>query len=147
MRYIEKQPEYNTCGPVAVMNALKWLRQPINYKQYISIFKDFCHEDVFDGTWKCDLINYLKLFKIRYKLMPPPTIKKIEKYINNGYGVILGFDWFYSKTKHMVFIDKQTKDFFIVHNYSKINNKTNRASKKYLNRCLKQYIGDCIIIY
>ena len=110
MRYVNKQQHKASCGPVAVINALKWLGCSVNYRDSLDIFKVLGYHENGGGTWKSGVINMLRFFKIRFEFKDRIKVRDIEKAIDDGYSVVLSYRWYENNKygNHLVFIDKYT---------------------------------------
>ncbi len=119
MRYINKQPDGYSCGPVAVMNAIKWLGGKMSFKKDRDIFTGFgCDKD---GTNRLELTESLKAFNIKHKYYKTTTIKDIERCLARGSSVILLYKLYVERGSwgHCVFIDKDNDWWFKSYNFTK----------------------------
>lgn len=117
MRYINKQSYPTCCGPVAVLNALKWLGNSVSWRKYEDIFpflgwQKYCKED--KGCNLHSIHKMLRFFEVNYRYIPHTKhviIWDIERELDKGNGVILNYRW-YNKNgnegNHYVFIDQHT---------------------------------------
>lgn len=92
IRYI-RQRDRDSCGPVAVLNILKWLGCQISYKEYISTVKYLClHESGVDGgTYTEGMRNALKCLNIKHVRKKFKSLNQIDNHLDKG-GVVL-FDY------------------------------------------------------
>jgi len=120
-RWIKQRNSYS-CGPVALMNLLKWLGQPVNYdKDYPEMFaKCKCNKE---GT---QLRNFVKvLYEIEdIKITPRtvPNIWVIDEALSQNRAVILktAYKENYELEGHFFLITEKTeKSFFCVNLASK----------------------------
>jgi len=88
-RYIEKQPHKASCGPVAVINALKWLGKPATYRTHLKKCKKLGYPTNPAGTSRRLLSRFLRYFKIKYKRVTRPTLNDITKELDKGNAIIL----------------------------------------------------------
>lgn len=89
VRYV-KQRDYTSCGPVALINILKWANCNVTYKSFIEDARILCnHEPGPDGgTHIWDMEHALKRIGIRKKRRKNPTLEEIDKHIDSG-GIVL----------------------------------------------------------
>ena len=135
MRFINKQQHTTSCGPVAVINAIKWLGISIPYRKYINMFKMlYWSTGGQRGQYPKYISSGLKLFGVKYKKLYHPTIKDIEEAIDRGSGVILQYKWYHKGNigGHYVFIDHHTPTRFRAYNARKDG--TPVEDKKYLKK-------------
>lgn len=113
------------CGPVAVLNALKWLGCNVSWNEYQDIFpflgwQKFFKED--NGTCISGIKKMLKFFNIKHQHISynnKVKIKDLEKTLDAGHAIILNYRW-YNKDGtsggHYVFIDRHTPTRFMSKN-------------------------------
>jgi hypothetical protein len=117
-RYIKQQQHSTSCGPVAVLNALKWLGYSAPYRENIDTFKSLgWNPEV--GSYSGDMNKYLKHFDIKYKLHKKPTVAKMKKILKNGNAIIFAYDRVteYTAAGHVIFIDFHSIGYFNAYNY------------------------------
>lgn len=121
-RYITKQPHYASCGPTAIINAMKWLGKDITYRGTIDEFKELGW-DIKEGIGCYDLRRSLNHFNVKYKLHKQTTVRQMEQMLNRGSSIILAYDWmsYSSEGGHYCFISDQLGNFFGAHNYLNLN--------------------------
>lgn len=116
---INKQQHTTSCGPVAVMNTIKWLGGSLPYRGYIDMFKTlYWNTGGQSGQYPKYISSGLKLFDIKYKRTFHPVVKNIEDALDRGNGVILLYKWYIKGRSggHYVFIDKHTPKYFRAYN-------------------------------
>jgi len=88
-RYI-RQKDFTSCGPVALINILKWFGCNVSYKDYIEIARGLCdHISGSDGgTEDKGMARALKAHKISFKKIKNPTLVQLDKHLDSG-GIIL----------------------------------------------------------
>ena len=118
MKYINVQKHNTSCGPIAIMNTIKWLGGSISY-DYIDMFRAFSWSQE-NGTDALSLSNTLKSFNIKYNLTSHPTVKDIEKVLKRGNACILLYVWYFEGKSgaHYVFIDEDSGDYFRAMNFT-----------------------------
>lgn len=103
-KYITKQKHLNSCGPVAIMNAIKWLGGNINYTQ-LDMFTSFGF-DYKTGMVGEDISNTLKTLGIRHLIGFSPSVTQLKEQLKKGHGLILIFNHYtpvvryYGKTRY-----------------------------------------------
>ena len=110
MRYITRQPHNMSCGPVAVINALKWLGYSATYRDHINSF-EWSYKN---GIRHSKITKSLREYGVKFKIKENPTVSNIEKALDNGRSVMLSWCWYSNSNgkkksgRHCVFIDKHT---------------------------------------
>jgi hypothetical protein len=142
IKYI-KQKDNTSCGPVAIINILKWLGCNVGY-DYIDMARALCKWRGGTDGGTGDIKNALRALKIKAIHRKHFTLKKLDKHINNngiaileyiipGYSIYKG--WHYS-----LCVDKYKDTYVIVNDgrektisyYRKSTvSKMMRRSKKY----------------
>ena len=114
IRYI-KQPNLSGCGPIALMNALKWANVEVHLSQF-HVFKKACGANG-DGCDDIGMSRGLSRQKyIKAKFIKNVTLAQINKALKSGKSVIFGYcreskdgaekgGW----EGHYVFIARKTK--------------------------------------
>jgi hypothetical protein len=127
---INKQRHKTSCGPVAMLNALKWKGYDDNYDDIMRFSKRhlrFKHKGMLYYTVE----RGLKKLGVKHKLIYKITLPRIVRELNKGRAVILRYHWSRNHA-HYVFIDGHTKHFIKAWNTGE--GKTTRFSKKRLRR-------------
>lgn len=88
-KYI-RQKDHTSCGPVALINVLKWMDYNVSYDNYIHIARALCkHRAGKDGgTTDTNMAAAFRYHEISYKKVKNPTIKQIDAHLDND-GIIL----------------------------------------------------------
>jgi hypothetical protein len=115
LRYT-KQFNESSCGPVALLNAIKWAGYVATNKSHLRYYKNLCKYN--EGTYSKDLHRALKTvpeLKI-VKRSRSLTLCKLDKQLDIGNAVILTehVNW---EPGHYVFVSKRTSCFYTVINY------------------------------
>jgi len=115
-RFITEQQHASSCGPVAIINALKWLGYSVSYREELPTFTKLGYDD---GTNCYDLRRMLNAYQIKYKLYKQSSIKKLEQILNRGNTAIVCYDWVGPEDRggHYIFIDSDLKHSFGAYNY------------------------------
>lgn len=127
------QPNENTCGPTAVINAGKWAGLGLSVKHDFDFIMEVCEtiEDL--GTWPRGIDRGLRvalgLNGVKVTRKRNASIKDIEEHLSNeGSAVVCN--------KHHVFlITDQTKKMFITQNYRE-GSTTGRVRKNTIQRTM-----------
>ena len=125
VRYIEKQRHRMGCGPVAVINALKWYG--LHRASYNSLVRPLKKVDVnTSGTYSKDISRALRHFGVRYDQTSYPTLRTITEALNRGNSVIFNYKYFLSEkvgsfkrgtlVGHIAFVDGHDKGKLRIHN-------------------------------
>ena len=105
IKWIKQRDEYS-CGPVAIINILKWLGVNATYK-WLPAVQNLCRCDI-DGTSTADIESALKRLCIKYKKRMSPSLKKIDDHLNrNGIALV---EYYYAQDEgHFALCIKKTK--------------------------------------
>lgn len=95
-RYLNQRDDYS-CGPIAIVNAFKWLGYSATTKD-LTVLRKVCELDKEYGITIKGLNNGLKYMCKKYKhpkirKTTKVTIKRIEKLISQGKAVLVDFGW------------------------------------------------------
>jgi len=90
-RYIRQQDEYS-CGPHAIINAMKWLGMPATAAD-LPRLKEECHTTVGGGTWPKDLNIAIRKNIPRVRWIIGPSLPQLDHYLSQGRAVILGYSY------------------------------------------------------
>ena len=95
MRYLSQHDQYS-CGPVALMNILRWIGLDIHYRNEIEWFQEIthCREDgILMGTTFGDMTRALKKFKnlLTYHYLKHPKMLDLILNLALGRVVILSY--------------------------------------------------------
>jgi hypothetical protein len=125
IRYL-KQPDLSGCGPIAIMNALKWANIKVTLRQYLN-FRKLCLTDR-DGSGTDEIkITIAKQKRIKSKFVKSVTLKQINTALDSGQSIILGYC---SKSKtnskkngsswegHFIFIANKTAKTYTIVNHA-----------------------------
>lgn len=139
-RYV-KQKDDSSCGPIAVINTLKWLGFNISYR-WLDDVRDIC-KWTRDGTSDLDLEKALKYFKVKKKRRIQPSLEDIDKHIDSGGAVILSYFNVYS----MPGFKKDSGHFALCigrtsRTYMMVNDRTNRTKNKRYRDTMKAILAN-----
>ena len=89
VRYI-KQRDHTSCGPVAVINILKWLGYKVSYDSFIHSARYLCgHEPGPEGgTNITGVEKALKHLGVKKRRVKNPSLDDIDRHIDSG-GIVL----------------------------------------------------------
>lgn len=95
VRYV-KQRDASSCGPVAIINIFKWMNCPITY-DFIHVARQLCNwnnaRDECGGTTDYNIEKAMRVLRIKKKRKISPTIEEINKHLDNGGAILIGY-WF-----------------------------------------------------
>lgn len=120
MRFIRQRDQYS-CGPIAIINALKWAGAYLTYKSDFKKIKNLCKTTISWGTTPENISKVLSVYSehINFEVKALITLKIIDKHLKSGGSVILEY-WFNEDgvyDGHYVFIfRKDGHDFIAVNN-------------------------------
>lgn len=135
IRYV-KQNDESSCGPVALINTLKWLGLEVSYKSFIHIARHLCKwEDARcrdgGGTEDENLQKALDYFNINYKVATQPSLKRLNNHLDSGGAAIIGYFNIYSvpgfkmKSGHFTLCISRTS-----RTYTMVNDRPNNTITK-----------------
>jgi len=90
-RYIRQRDEYS-CGPVAIVNAMKWLGFHTTAAD-LPRLKEECYTEVGSGTWPPDLNRAICRNISRARWIKSPTLPQLDHYLSLGRAAILGYSY------------------------------------------------------
>lgn len=92
IRYIGQRDQYS-CGPLAILNILKWAGYDITSK-YLPNLRRYCKTDE-NGTDTKNISKVLERYsKLKVECVPFITIKNLHNHIENGGAAIIEVSWF-----------------------------------------------------
>lgn len=106
-KYINKQQHKLSCGPVAILNAIKWLRwKGISYREMFPLFYGlgFNHEHGQTNWWFSRALN---LLNIKHKFKQNITMTDIENALDAGHAVVVNYAWSLN-CRHYFFVTGHT---------------------------------------
>lgn len=140
-RYMRQRNRFS-CGPIAILNSLKWAGQKVTYEGWYRNLKRACgcnrifgtNQKIFDKN-----LRYLgsHLFTIRKRNRP--KLSEIEKHVTNGGAVLLSYYWNnngYSGRHFALIVDYDGKYFTVV-NDSRVETVMKISRKGFKRRCLR----------
>lgn len=143
IRYI-KQRDKSSCGPIALINILKWLGYHITY-DFLDIARWACDwQDgrcIDAGTLDRDMNKALKYFKIKNKKILNPKIKDINKHLKAGGIVLIGYCLPRESTNHFSLCIGTYERYYIMVNddlNETIIARTKKEIKKYIRKKLSE---------
>ena len=128
-RLYTKQRKRFDCGPVTIINALKWAGKNITYEKRINYFKRLCKCDDIDGTKHRNFDRALRIsgkdmFSIRR--VHHPTLKEIVNHLKNKNAIVINYRWRKRKSNRnmrhfilLVGIEPSKDSFDVVNGYGK----------------------------
>ncbi len=75
-QYIQKQRNHFSCGPIAILNALKWRDKKASYNSHYKKLVEQCNTTK-EGTSDADLERVLRKYK--FKFARSRLFKRIQK--------------------------------------------------------------------
>jgi len=103
-----RQRDHTSCGPVAIINILKWLGFNVTYGEYIDVLRAMCRCEPGPrgGTESADMARALRRLKIKYKKYKMPSIKQVDQHLDNGGIILLDYQIPYSTKAGKLIFDK-----------------------------------------
>lgn len=98
VRYV-KQRDHYSCGPVAIMNVLKWVGVRFNYRDRIKAFQEACsciptrgtNHSSFDRALR-QIVGLLPV-DVRVRRVHRPKLSQMEEHLRSGGIVVLNYRW------------------------------------------------------
>ena len=87
-RYIKQRPNRWVCGPLAIVNGMKWLGRKVTSKDIPKV-SEACKRENGHGIYDYQLSAGLKYFNVKYKVRRYATLAKIDDELNRGRAVIV----------------------------------------------------------
>ena len=150
LRYIKQQNSYS-CGPVAILNSLKWGEAPVTYNYHYSQLVDDCKTKETDdreyGTSSYDFDRTLRKYGSKYfKIYKPQqcTYSQFEKHITDGGAAVLCF--FHSGGGHFSFFpeyNQETKMFLSINDIIR-ETFAEQPKEEIMKRFKKRKISGCV---
>jgi hypothetical protein len=118
-RYL-KQWDYISCGPVAIINAMKWRGMKVSRRSHFKKLKRKCkcnHRD--GGTYKHDLTRALRNYLSNVKCKVQESINTLDRHLDSGGAVIIAYDYIRNddvREGHYVFCIGKTKHYYTLVN-------------------------------
>jgi|15BtaG_2_1085339.scaffolds.fasta_scaffold46470_2 hypothetical protein len=125
MRYV-KQRNNTSCGPIAVLNALKWAGFKFTMKNSYKRLAKKCKYNVSEGAWPIDVLNAISSYK-RLTVTPdaPTKIQDLDDRIRAGSSCILTYYWYDEGAQevlsHYTFISEMQGTSFVCHNIDDVS--------------------------
>jgi hypothetical protein len=111
MRYIDRQLEVSACVPIAITNALIWAGRKVAFRELRETFVELGWNPKIGSTNR-EIQVMLEHFGFGIIQVENPSVRDIERYLDNGRSVLLAYTWFMPKDRplrksksHLVFID------------------------------------------
>lgn len=142
MKYVAQRNLYS-CGPIAIINALKWAGQNVTYKKYYKklIRKTKCtYSGTHDLNISVALFDYVNSFN-KIEWLVEPTIKDINKHLSSGGAAIISYDLLSNEVKerecHFLLVVKKEKEYYHVVNGTQGGKAFEKWHKSIINMRLK----------
>ena len=147
MRYI-RQPDEISCGPTAILNALKWGGMPVTHDDLPKIqfaCKTVNAYDPFDtenaGTYDHDFDRTLRyagapLFDVKRK--NSFSFKSVKEHLLSGGAVCIGYYWVENGKEgaHFAFIEKIEKGYWVTIN----DHSSSSAVKRRVEKTVRKWL-------
>ncbi len=114
MRYINVQQHASSCGPIAIINALKYIGRTASYKSEMEYFKSIKEFDS-HGMWPDALSRVLIKRSIKHKYYVIESVLDMEKILDKGNPIILNC-LITTEKAHYIFIISHSPHIFRAYN-------------------------------
>ena len=126
IRYI-KQRNKHTCGPIAVINILKWLGCKTTYKDF-PLIKAMCKCNR-EGTYSSNVDKTIDNFKIKKKIKRFPHIKDVDTHLKLGGIILFEHKSIFEDISHLALcVGKDNRYYYLVNEY--INKTISKVARK-----------------
>ena len=140
-RYI-KQKDKSSCGPIAILNILRWKGEAWATQSYLPVIKILCGWSK-DGTYPTRMQSVMRALSIKYKVTTHLTLKEVDKHIDDGGIFLIGYAVDEKHSHYCLCIAKTKKSYTLVNRSKK---STSRCSRKVFRReILNQHHSDELI--
>lgn len=133
-----KQIDHFSCGPTAVINAIKWTGAPVSYRTMRKTVIEACQTQK-DGTDPFELDRGVQeifpSYGIIYRHLRG-SCRGFPRHVRRGGAVIIRFKWPRHDVGHYVLITNVTRHFADVVNLYPVGPAKQRISRKTLNKLL-----------
>lgn len=141
-RYVKQRDKFS-CGPVAIMNVLKWAGVELSHDETIKPFRTICRCDPEVGTNHPNFDRALRLITdevggIKVRRVYKPKLPEIEQHLREEGIVILNYHWRYDDewNRHfmlLVNVSESGKSFLTVN-----DNRKGPALKREMRETVKK---------
>jgi len=127
IRYV-KQRDHSSCGPVAIMNVLKWAGHIFSYQETIGLFQLACEWTPVTGTCHAPFDRALRglagRFNLRIRRVHGPRLGEVEKHLRSGGIVVMNYYWRRKKEDNRHFmvlsdVSESGKSFITINDHRK----------------------------
>lgn len=153
MRYA-RQPDKYSCGPTAILNALKWAGEDVSTKEHLPFLQFGCrtidlehpHDIDLNGTTDDDfdrVLRYVAKGMFRIRKVNHRSVAKMKAHLARGGAICFSYYWAEDGQSghHFAFIEKLDRGQFVIvndHNAQNEDTVTIRTSTT-LRRWLKKH--------
>lgn len=140
-RYI-RQRLRQSCGPIVLMNAVKWAGYSLNRVEYLPHFAELCGYQIGSsfGIY-CESLHEAILATPEVKLvkrLERPTLRQLDRFLDKGHAAIVRYA--HRSGCHYVLVPKRTAKFYYCVNGSQVKTLV-RISRKRFSKKLR-YVFD-----
>jgi len=132
VRYLRQKDGYS-CGPIALMNAIKWSGRKALYTD-LKKFQRLCECTARRGCDRISLCKTLRKFFINVKQTIIPKKRDIDQWLKLGNVVLLQYYWAKNRSHFALIVEKTDKTYRCINIYKgkTITNTRTNTLKKYL---------------
>lgn len=117
VRWVRQRDHYS-CGPVAVLNILKWMGHPWTYKM-LPALQVVCKCDVDVGTGRQNIERAMAKLGINKKRKVFPKLRDIDAHLDSGGIILLEYFWTEFDGHYALCIGRTKKHYIMVNDSSK----------------------------
>lgn len=143
MKYC-RQPDNYSCGPTAIINAMKWAGMDASLKSHLPFLQFGCHtidlecpDPENNGTtdWDFDrVLRYVAKGTFTVNRKKKPSFKELKAHLEKGHAACMSYHWEENNQigDHFCFIEKLERGLFVCvndHNAANENTVTYRSDK------------------
>jgi len=135
--YVKQRDKYS-CGPIAILNAIKWSGIKATYSSHFKRVSKLSNSGIC-GIDNHDITKALNNYKkLKYRIKKHITVEELEKHLIKGGSAIVGYDFRIDgeDVGHYSFIaGKKDRRFVIINHF--VDKKIGHLTKKEINYILK----------
>lgn len=130
MRFLKQKDQFS-CGPLALVNALKWCGRKSSLKELKTTLQTTRTQGTSHRVLSSTICKVFNTHKIS-----SPTTESIENHLSTYGSLLLQYEWTKSKKGHIVLIIGQTNHYYYVVNYL-FSKTVSRVSKSTIELMIK----------
>ena len=127
------------CGPVAVLNVLKWCGEKVSYKKHIKNIKSISDYDPRCGVDPPYISFAIKQVGLSYMRIISPKIADIDRHLENNEALIIRFMYDAHRGHYIFCYSKSTKYYRVANYFNNSGELQTSIHRKTMVKLLKNY--------